>query len=139
MHAFHYLTSPAIDLSGLSLPVDLELWRWLNSDYTPYMQNSIDVFDGAVWQTLWLSGGAPSVFDAAWMQMNFDVTPYANAAFQVRVGFNVNSSGAYTVSSWNVDDIRISTVPEPSTAVALALGLGLLSSRRRASTGSRGV
>lgn len=130
IHPYAYLVSPVIDLSGLSDPIDLELWRWLNSDYVPYMTNVIDVWDGAQWQNLFATGGSPSVFDSVWTQMNFDITPHANAAFQLRVGFIVGSSGAFTVSGWNVDDVRISAIPEPSTAILLGLGLVSIGLRR---------
>jgi hypothetical protein len=109
-HGYAYLTSPAIDTSG-TLPVILEYWRWLNSDYTPYMQNVVEVWNGASWVVVWQSGGAPGLQDAAWTKMTHDVTAYRNAAFRVRFGMRITSSGAFTVSSWNLDDVRVGVAP----------------------------
>src|SRR6185503_6946091 len=53
LHPFYYLTSPAIDVSAAAGPVWLEFWRWLHSDYTPYMDNQIDVWNGATWVNIW--------------------------------------------------------------------------------------
>jgi hypothetical protein len=106
LHPHYYLVSPVIntDVAG---PVQLEFWRWLNSDYTPFMQNTIDVFDGTAWQNVWATGEFPMVQDAAWTHVTYDLTAYKNANMQIRFGFNVGSSGVYTVSSWNIDDVVV--------------------------------
>jgi hypothetical protein len=109
-HAAYYLTSPVINLTGLTT-ANLNFWRWLNSDYTPYMTNTVDVFNGATWVNVYSSGGAPGVNDVAWNLQTYNVTPHINAAFQVRFGV-ATGSGAFTVSSWNIDDVSITgTVP----------------------------
>ena len=89
------------------------MWRWLNSDYTPYMQNRIQVWDGATWQTVWETGGSPGIEDAVWTNVTYDISAYANANMQIRIGYNVDSGGVFTCSGWNVDDILItgSTCP----------------------------
>jgi PKD domain-containing protein len=106
IHDYYYLTSPVVDAEGAS-SLSLEFWRWLNSDYTPYMQNSVEVFDGTQWVVVWQSAGSPGVQDAAWTQQALDISAYANAALQVRFGFNVGNVGVFTVSSWNLDDVTI--------------------------------
>lgn len=114
LHAPYYLTSPIINLSGLT-NATLNFYRWLNSDYTPYMNNTVEVFNGASWVTIWSSGGAPGILDASWQFQTFNVTPYINANFRVRFGKTVGSGGAFTVSSWNLDDITITTnIPAPT-------------------------
>ena len=42
LHGYYYLTSPVINTGGAS-NLRLIFWRWLNSDYTPYMQNVVEV------------------------------------------------------------------------------------------------
>jgi hypothetical protein len=106
LHDFYWLTSPVFNASGYGL-VELDLWRWLNSDYTRYMQNRIQVWDGAAWQTVWESGPSPGIADAVWTNVVYDVTAHANANMQVRIGFNIASGGVYTCSQWNVDDLTI--------------------------------
>jgi hypothetical protein len=109
-HPYYYLTSPPVNVAGQST-VFLEFWRWLNSDYTPYMQNSVEVFDGMQWVTLFETAGPPITNDSAWVPQSFDVGPYANSALRVRFGFRIGSNGVYTCSSWNVDDVAILSGP----------------------------
>ena len=58
IHSYRYLTSPAVntDVAG---PVTLSFNRWLNSDHLPYMQNSVEVWNGTSWTTIWETGEAP--------------------------------------------------------------------------------
>jgi hypothetical protein len=88
--------------------VYFEFYRWLNSDYTPYMQNAVEVWNGTAWVNLYLSGGIPGVQDASWTKVSYDLTMYKNAALQVRFGFKVGSA-AYDVSQWNIDDVLIAS------------------------------
>jgi hypothetical protein len=108
IHDYYYLTSPVIN-ANVSGPVYLEFWRWLNSDYTPYMNNTIEVYNGSAWVAppLWQSGPSPAIHDASWGKFSYDLTPYKNASLQVRWGFNIGSTGVFTVSSWNIDDVVI--------------------------------
>jgi len=131
LHDFYYLTSTVIDTSGYS-GLSFEFYRWLNSDYTPYMQNKVDVFDGSSWVNLWQSGASPGVQDSSWALQSFDISSYNNQNLQVRMGYNITSGGVYTVSQWNIDDVSISgvKVPEPSTLAIFALGMIGLASRR---------
>ena len=112
LHDFYWLTSPAIDVSAAPGPVYLEFWRLLNSDYTPFMDNHIDVYDGASWINVWASGPSdPTTFtgieDLDWTHVSYDITAYKNAAMKVRFGFNIDSAGVFTESSWNIDDVVI--------------------------------
>ena len=107
LHPYYYLTSPAVDVSAAPGQVYVEFWRWLNSDYTPFMQNSIDVWNGAAWVNIWMSGPSPAIQDAVWTKFSYDLTAYKNAALKVRFGYTVLSGGVFQVSSWNVDDFVI--------------------------------
>ncbi len=111
--SFYYLTSPPFDVSGVTGTLWLGFYRWLNSDYTPFMQNHVQVYDGAQWVTLWESGGSPGVQDNAWVQQAFDLGAYKSNQMQIRFGFNVDSTGVYTVSQWNVDDVVVANVVCP--------------------------
>jgi hypothetical protein len=106
VHPFYYLTSPPFDAGGFA-NLQLSLWGWLNSDYTRFMQNHIQVWDGAGWQTVWESGGPPNIGDAAWTNVSYDVSAHTNPNMQIRIGFNIDSAGVYTCSGWNVDDIEL--------------------------------
>jgi hypothetical protein len=107
LHPYYYLTSPVFDTSGAPGTVVFEYYRWLNSDYTPYMQNQVQVYNGASWVTVWQSAGPPGIQDTAWTLQSFDVTAYKNANMQIRFGYTIGSAGVFTVSSWNVDDVKV--------------------------------
>jgi subtilisin family serine protease len=106
LHDFYYFTSPIINTSTAN-NLFFEYARWLNSDYTPFIQNTVDVFNGSSWVNLWSSGGSPGITDNAWTPQKFDISTYKSASTQIRFGFNVGSDGAYTVSSWNIDDVKL--------------------------------
>jgi hypothetical protein len=107
LHGFYYLESPAIDCVGATNLV-FRYDRWLNSDYLPNMENRIDVWNGTTWVNLWSTGGAPGVTDSAWTHHSFNIGAHANAALKIRFGFDVAGLNVVIVSSWNVDNVRIS-------------------------------
>jgi len=109
VHPSYYLTSPAINIAAAASPVTLSFWRWLNSDYEPFMANTVEVWNGTAWVQVWATAGPPAVTDNAWTFQSFDVSAYKNASFQVRFGFSIGSGGALQSSGWNLDDVRISS------------------------------
>ena len=107
IHDYYCLTSPVIDLTTAPADVHLSFWRWLVSDYTPYMKNTVDVFNGTNWVTVFETLGSPAVADKAWTFVSYDVTPHKNDKFQARMCFNVGSTIVFSVPSWSVDDVTI--------------------------------
>ena len=107
MHPYYYLTSPSVDVSAASGPLYLEFWRWLNTEFPPYMENSIDVWDGASWVNLWKTDDFTSVFDVAWTKQAIDITAYKNAALRVRFGHAAPQDGFFGYSGWNIDDVKL--------------------------------
>lgn len=103
-HGYYYLTSPAIDAEGTE-ELSLSFYRWLNSDYDPYMNNVVEVFNGTAWVEVWEQGGTATK-DSAWTPIVYDITQYANASLKVRFGFKVGTN-PYVVSSWNLDDVEV--------------------------------
>jgi hypothetical protein len=128
LHGYYYLTSPPIDTSQAPT-LALSFWRWLNSDYDPYMHNVVEVSsdNGATWTTLphGLTGACCGVMDAAWTNQplpanapavptnsanyptQFDLTAFKSPQMRIRFGHNVGLSGVYPVGSWNLDDISL--------------------------------
>jgi hypothetical protein len=107
-HDYEWLTSPAFDTSGAAGSVYLEFWRWLNSDYTPFMVNAVEVWNGSAWINIWMSGGSPAIQDAAWTKIVHDITAYKNAQMQVRFGMATpDVSGLWLTSNWNLDDVVV--------------------------------
>ena len=104
---FEYLTSPAVDASGYG-QVTLEFWRWMGTDYPDYQYQHIQVYDGATWATIWEKpADGQQIVDTEWTLISYDITAYANANLQVRWGNNINKSGVWLTSGWNVDDVLI--------------------------------
>jgi len=106
IHPFYDIVSPPIDATGYG-GLELTLWRWLNSDYDPYMHNRIEVWDGAVWQSVFATRGSPGIEDSEWTPVVYNISAYANPALQIRIGFDIDSGGVFTCSGWNVDDIQL--------------------------------
>jgi hypothetical protein len=108
--AFRYATSPAIDASGAPA-LKLAFWRWLNTDAADWVTSTVDVFDGASWVNVYTNpaGSGNLVTDGAWTRFEYDVTAHKNASFRVRFGYSIVNTKAYAMSSWNVDDVTVST------------------------------
>lgn len=104
-HDYYCLTSPVVDLSKAAADVHLSYWRWLHSDYTPYMKNKIEVFNGVTWVSVFETFAA-STHDAAWTFFTYDVTLHKNDKFQARWCFNTGG-GVYAEGSWSVDDVTL--------------------------------
>jgi hypothetical protein len=119
IHDFYYLQSPTVDATGPGL-LFLEFYRHLGSDYTPFMQNRVQVWDGSAWQTIWQSGGPPGINDPTWTLQSYNISAYRNANLRVRMGFDVGSAGVFTVRSWSVDDVRIYSARTATISVAPA-------------------
>jgi hypothetical protein len=107
LHAFYWATTPVIN-SAVTGSVSLSYFRWLNSDYLPFMESRIEVFNGSAWSTIY-TNGSTEVTDAAWTPITIDLTAFKNPNMQLRWGVQVTAGGAFTVSSWNIDDVVVST------------------------------
>ncbi len=105
---FFCLTSPVMDTSGLPT-VFVNYWRDLYSDYTPYQKNKIEVWNGATWNIVFETFGAPETNDAAWTNFNYNITAYKNPTMQIRWCYSA-AAGAFQRGSWNVDDITVGQV-----------------------------
>jgi hypothetical protein len=106
-----YATSPAVDVSAAP-SLKLAFYRWLNSDASDWMTSTVDIYDGTAWVNVYTNpaGAGNIVADAAWTRFEYDVTAYKNAAFRVRFGYAITSTGVYAMSCWNVDDLTLSTL-----------------------------
>lgn len=113
VHAPYTLTSPAVDIAAATSPVSLSYWRWLNSDYEPFMVNRVEVWDGTAWVQIWATAGPPAITDNAWTFQSFDVSAYKNAEFRVRFSYSIGSGGALQSSGWNLDDVQITSAGCP--------------------------
>jgi hypothetical protein len=112
-HPASYLTSPVINLAAATGMVKLTFWRYLNCDYDPYVIETIDVYNGTTWVTIWTSQPVgDAITDSTWVRQEFDVTAYKGASFQVRFSHLVGGAPAdpaWAMSGWNIDDLSLSS------------------------------
>jgi hypothetical protein len=130
-----YLTSPVVPLfPGQSY--QLAFKRWLTTDYPNYVVNAVDLFDGVTWHSVWLQSQQTFLTATAWSEQTIDVTAFANANFQFRFGYEVNS-GAFPRGGWSVDDVRVlRRDPVCTLAVTYPAGPGSLALRNGRCDGS---
>jgi hypothetical protein len=115
VHPFSYMTSPVVNTAGVPGEVHLTFWRFLNSDYPPYMFNVVDVTaDGQNWTTIWQGADGIPIADGDWQFQSYNITAFKSATMRFRFGMNVNQGGAYSVGSWNIDDVKVQTAPCPN-------------------------
>ncbi len=103
-HDFYYLTSPVLD-AGSVTALQLSFWHWLNSDFPPYMESVVEVFDGNSWVRVY--NNVAGVAENEWVESVYDVSAYANENFRVRFGHGVGNENVYWVSGWNLDDVLV--------------------------------
>lgn len=108
---YYYLTSPVFDAANATTVI-LQFQRWLNSDYTPYVNNTIEVFNGASWALIWQSGST-SYGDTSWQKVTYDISVHKSANMRIRFGHNVGSSAAFAEGSWNIDDLLVASAGCP--------------------------
>jgi Cys-rich repeat protein len=103
-HDYYYLTSPVIPVAP-GTPLTLSFFRWLTSDYPPYVSNVVEAFNGTSWVSVWTTSS--SVSDTAWTEAKYDLTSSANDQLRIRWGFKVGT-GAFGKGGWNIDDVTVS-------------------------------
>jgi hypothetical protein len=107
VHPPECLTSPVIDASGSSGPLWLSFWRYLRSDYAPYLESTVEVFNGAGWIKIF-GTQSPLTLETEWSLQEYDISPQANAALQVRWCVEaIKDSAIFTLGGWNIDDVSV--------------------------------
>jgi hypothetical protein len=113
IHDPYYLVTPVINTNGAG-PLTLSFYRWLDSDYPPFMNDTVEVTaDGFNWQTLFANQSMILINDSKWSFQTLDITAYRSPNMQVRWGYSVTQTGVYSVGSWNIDDVLIADTSCP--------------------------
>jgi len=100
--------------------------RWLNTDWEDHIKNVVEVcvadckdsdeWGAENWTRIWPTEedapGPPGIHDREWVTVLHDITNYAKPGLRIRFGFKVTDEDAYSVSSWNLDDIQIFGCPK---------------------------
>lgn len=111
LHGYYYLTSPVINTANASV-VMLQFKRWLRSDYTPYVNNTVEVFNGTTWTIVWQSGST-GYYETSWQNIAYDISIHKSANMRIRFGQNVGSSGVISYGGWNIDDVLLASAACP--------------------------
>lgn len=117
-----FLRSPKFDSTGMTWPT-LSFDRWLSSDYLPYMECKVEVWNGSAWIALFDYGSTTSnVVDTSWVNSIADLTPYSNSDLQVQFTYEIFSNSAIDHAGWNIDNVCIhdsfSSIGQPAQALA---------------------
>jgi subtilisin family serine protease len=100
--------------------VKLQFKRWLNSDWEPYVYDTVEVStNGSTWTPVWNNGGS-EIADSSWSLQQYDISTIASnqPAVFVRWTYRV-ASGAWAYSGWNIDDVEFRAVPSKSLGIVL--------------------
>ncbi|MCX6349657.1 MAG: right-handed parallel beta-helix repeat-containing protein, partial [Candidatus Aureabacteria bacterium] len=115
--ATYYLTTSPLDLSR-STGTYLQFWRWLNVETAAHDHASLQVStDGTAWTRVWDNPAGPSAgpVDSAWTQVTFPVSAFADRESSDRFRWGMGRTDIIrTYSGWNLDDIQIWGVLDPS-------------------------
>ena len=128
----YFLTAGPFDFSGYT-EMTLRFLRWLNSDFQPYVYDTIEVSpDGTNWNPVW-DNGTSEIADDAWIPESYDISAWADnqTNVYVRWGYRVASPLAFAYSGWNIDDIGFLGNPSQQLRVSVPsvvnVGTGILS------------
>ena len=119
----NYLTAGPINLSGIAL-ANLKFRRWLNSDFEPYVNCTVEVSNnGTNWTQVW-SIGESEIAEDDWSLQSYDIGSVADNQpnVYIRWGHGVENFGAVPYSGWNIDDIQIWGVGSQESTHTLNVG-----------------
>jgi leucyl aminopeptidase len=98
----NYLRSPVIDCSGRS-GVHLRFQRWLSVEEGLHDHASIEVNGAVVWQ----NPADDHLVDAAWTEVDLDISQWADNNPAVQVTFRLESDHGLEFSGWNIDEFEL--------------------------------
>jgi len=104
-----YLTAGPYDFTGYANTL-LQFQRWLNTDYIPFVTETIEVSrNGTTWTKVW-DNGSSAITSNAWTKVQHDISAVADnqPTVYIRWGHQVTStSGVFAYSGWNIDDVEL--------------------------------
>jgi len=114
------LTSPAIDLVAANLTsAGIEV-IYNHQAFGNSGNFIIDVWDGSAWQNIWFVDSDDTASNSGTSRtVNIDVTPYINAAFQVRFTYDDENTLTWGVG---IDHYKLSNTATASVADLMAVG-----------------
>lgn len=99
------LTSPVIAAPGKG-PLWLTFWRHIHTDYFPFVVNTVEAFDGKIWQEVDIGFANPGVGDPDWTFVEYDLSAYTGPKLRVRICFS-QTDAALEHGGWSLDDVTV--------------------------------
>lgn len=103
-----YLTAGPYDFTGYANS-RVQFQRWLNSDFIPYVTETLEVSrNGTTWTKVW-DNGSTEITSSAWTKVQHDISAVADnqPTVYLRWGHQVTNGGAFAYSGWNIDDVEL--------------------------------
>ena len=116
----YYLTTSTINCSNYT-NVMLDFQRWLNSNWGSYVSATIDVWNGSTWSNVFSSPSGSETADGSWQHKTVSISAYADgkSAVKIRWGYQVlQSSNVWSMSGWNIDDVKLTGIPIVNNGIA---------------------
>jgi len=92
--------------------VTLEFQRYLNVESPTYDHAYIDIWNGSSWNEIFTNSAG--IEDDDWSLHSFDISAYADDNI-IKIRFAMGESdGSWQYSGWNIDDLVVSGMGQPS-------------------------
>lgn len=115
--------------SSLSISIDATGFTGLALNFQEWLDSGGNTFDTA---EIYVNNDLISLRDGGptsdWRAVSFDLSAYDNSSFDLE--FRFDTSTVVERMGWYIDDVAVTGVPTPASAMLLAFG-GLACSRRR--------
>lgn len=112
------LTSSVLNFTGKTNCV-LQFQRWLNSDFPPFVQLTIEVStNGTTYTRVW--GNGFEIAENAWGKQHYNIAALTDnqPTVYLRWTYRITKTGARPMSGWNIDDVEIYATTAPPVANA---------------------
>jgi subtilisin family serine protease len=115
-NASSVLTSPSINLSGVSGLLEATWWQALHMEFSVYDMAYAEVsINGGGWTVMWEHTGGTSQTD--WTQRSYDISAAAGGTVQFRFRITTDSSVVY--NGYYIDQVAIGSCGVPSGGIVV--------------------
>ena len=109
-----------------SVGTELSWWEWADSGSNAFDTAEV-IINGDDANPVYLSDGGPTL---DWREVVIDLSAFDGQA-AVEVNYRFSATGVVERVGWYIDDVTITSVPEPASAAILSIGAIALMARRR--------
>ncbi len=115
-NASSVLTSPSINLSGVSGPLEATWWQALHMESSTWDVAYAEVsINGGGWTVMWQHTGGTS--QTNWTQRSYDVSAAAGGTVQFR--FRITTDSSFVYNGYYIDQLAIGSCGVPSGGIVV--------------------